>query len=255
MNQNRDRHFAEAFSQINADNRARDRKIDEQFTNQEERIDDKIKEKIDAKIEEKFLAMEMKIDAVEKSGSEANGTIWHEKGAKGKSRTVPIENKAVATGFKEGSEEKDVKAAIEQTIRVTEMKEVEYTIDCPAIPITHAFVEFQNMKIRDRYVRSASMQKTQLRARMIKISPALDVEERFHRKRLGYFKCVLHQKHGIPLHQIRLIHEKKSVVVNGQVITMTEENGELKNNKYNNIEDEVQKLMSKWLTKKSSQRL
>ena len=73
-------------------------------------------------------------------------------------------------------------------MKATGMKEVKYTIDCPAISITHVFVEFQNMKIRDRYVRSASLQQTQLDGRAIKILPALDVEERFRWKRLGYVK-------------------------------------------------------------------
>ena len=66
----------------------------------------------------------------------------------------------------------------------------EYTIDCPAIPITHASVEFQNMKIRDRYVRSANMRKIELDGRRIKISPVLEAEERFDRKRLGFIKCI-----------------------------------------------------------------
>ena len=65
------------------------------------------------------------------------------------------------------------------------------------------------MKIRDRHVRSASMRKVELNGRTIKKSAALDVEERFHRKRLGYMKCVLHKNKGIALHHIRLVHEKK----------------------------------------------
>ena len=64
------------------------------------------------------------------------------------------------------------------------MKE-EHTIDCPAIPIKHVFVEFQNMKIRDRFVRSANMRKYELDGRRIKISPTLEADERFDRKRLG----------------------------------------------------------------------
>ena len=75
---------------------------------------------------------------------------WDDKGTIGKSRPVPNENKAVATGFKEDSEEADVKAVTEETIRRTGMKDTEYTIDCPAIPITHAFVEFRDKKTRDR---------------------------------------------------------------------------------------------------------
>ena len=73
-------------------------------------------------------------------------------------KAVPNENKAVATGFKEDSEETDVRAVIEETILVTGMTEVGYTIGYPAIPITHAFVEFWNNKIRDRCVRSANIQ-------------------------------------------------------------------------------------------------
>ena len=57
-----------------------------------------------------------------------------------------MKNRAVATGIKEDSEERDVEEVIEGTIRATGMKEVEYTIDCPAIPITHAFVEFRDKK-------------------------------------------------------------------------------------------------------------
>ena len=67
--------------------------------------DAKIDEKVDAKIEEKFSVLEMKIDAVEKRSTEANGTTWDEEGTNGKSRAVPI-----ATGFKEDSVENDVKA-------------------------------------------------------------------------------------------------------------------------------------------------
>ena len=85
------------------------------------------------------------------------------------------------------------------------------------------------------------MQKIQLKGRTIKISLALDAEERFHRKRMGFIKFVLNQKKGIALHRIRLSHEKKSVVIIGQILTKTEENGEPKYNKYHDIDEEVQR--------------
>ena len=66
--------------------------------------------------------METKIDAVEKGSTEANGMTWDEKGINENSRSVPNENKAVATGFKEDSEEGDV-------VRMTGTKEVDNTID------------------------------------------------------------------------------------------------------------------------------
>ena len=152
------------------------------------RVDAKIEE-ISAKIEEKLSASEAKMD---ERSSEAIGMTCDDKNMKEKHRGAPIENKAVATGFKEDSEEKNVKAVIEESTRVTGVKEVEYTIDCPAVPITHAFLDFQNTKTRDRYVRSANMQQTQLYGRVRKYCQVLNVEERFHRKRLGYIKCVVH---------------------------------------------------------------
>ena len=173
--QTRYQKFEEFIKRINEDMRARDLKTETRIEGLEKRTDNKI--------EEKFTDLEMRISAVEKNTSEANGRTCREEGMKENPRTVPIECKAVAHEFKVDSEEKDVKAVLQETIKATGMKEVTYTIDCPAIPITHAFVDFQNMKIRDRYVRSASMQKVELNGRMIKISQALDAEQRFHRKK------------------------------------------------------------------------
>ena len=115
-----------------------------------------------------------------------------------KSRDVPHENKAVATGFKNDSVEGEVRTILERTIEVSGMKEVQYTITCPAKPITHAFLEFRYSDERDRYVRSANMQQIQLNRRKIKISPAMDADERFHHQRMGLINYALHDKHKIP---------------------------------------------------------
>ena len=115
-----------------------------------------------------------------KNKSRANEKNCHEEVTKENPRTVPIECKAVAHSFKDDSKEEDVKEVVGKTIKTTGMKDVESSIDCPAIPITHVFVEFQNMKIRDRYVRSANMQKVELNRRTIRISPVLSAEEKFH---------------------------------------------------------------------------
>ena len=129
------------------------------------------------------------------------------------------------------------------------MKEVEYTIHCPAIPITHVFVEFQNTKIRDRYVRSASMQKIDINGRTIRISPVLNAEEKFHRKIMGFVKFAIVKNKGIALHHIKLNQEKKSITINGQISAMTDDNGMLKYNKYEDADEDVQDLMTKWLKK------
>ena len=78
-----------------------------------------------------------------------------------KSRYVPIECKVVLHGFKAESKEEDVKSIVAESIKATRLKE-EHTIGCPAILITHVFVEFQNMQIRDRFVRSANMRRYEL---------------------------------------------------------------------------------------------
>ena len=142
-----------------------------------------------------------------------------------------------------------MKAVVEKSIKATGMKDVEYTIDCPAIPITHVFVEFQNTKIRDRYVRPASMQKIDINGRTIRISPVLNAEEKFHRKIMGFVKFAIVKNKGIALHHIKLNQEKKSITINGQISAMTDDNGMLKYNKYEDADEDVQDLITKWLKK------
>ena len=59
------------------------------------------------------------------------------------------------------------------------------------------------------------------------------------------------KKTGIRLHWIKLNLEKKSVFVNGQLAARVEHEGLLKYYKYEDIANEVQDLMDKWLTKNS----
>ena len=113
-------------------------------------------------------------------------------GTQCKTRYVPTDCKAVLHGFKTDSKEQDVSAIVIESIKATGMKD-ELTVDFPAIPITHAFVEFQDTKTRDGFVKSTNMRRYELDGRRIKISPALEPDERFDRKRLGYVKSVLHK--------------------------------------------------------------
>ena len=120
-------------------------------------------------------------------------------------------------------------------IKATGMKE-EYTVDFPAIPITHAFVEFQDTRTRDRFVRSANMRKYELDGRRNKMSQALEPDERFDRKRLGYVKFVLNKDKGYELHWIKMNHQRKTITVNGQTVAMIDTNGLLRYNKHEDIE-------------------
>ena len=99
------------------------------------------------------------------------------------------------------------------------------------------------------------MHKFELNGRKMKISPAMDTTKRFHRKRMGFFELKIRNKHRVPLDNIILIHNKKIVVVEGQTVVKTHEDGRLIYNQYRNTEEEVQKLMEEWLSKKSLPRL
>ena len=125
-----------------------------------------------------------------------------------KSRSAPTECKAVLHGFETESKEKDVRSITEKVIKATGMKG-EHMVDDPAIPITHMFVEFLDTRTGDRFVRSANMRKYELDGRRIKISPALEPDERYDRKRLGYIKYVINKKKNIQLHWIQMNYQRK----------------------------------------------
>ena len=109
-------------------------------------------------------------------------------------------------------------------------------IKCPAKPITHAFLQFKDNDERDKFVRSANILKKELRGRKMKISPAMDAEERFHQTRLGYLECCIHMNHNVPLEKIRMNRSARHVSVDGQIVVRTCANGALKYGKYQDIE-------------------
>ena len=147
------------------------------------------------------------------------------------------------------SKEQDVRALVAEVINATGMKE-EHMVDDPAIPITHVFVEFEDTRTRDRFVRSVNMRSYELDGRVIKISQALELDERFDKKRLGYIKYAINKRTGIKLYWIQLNLQKKSISINGQLVAKIENSGLLRYYMHEDVEDEVQNLMEKWLTKK-----
>ena len=126
--------------------------------------------------------VESRISAMEKSATSSKNSYGES--TKDKARNVPIECKAVLHGFKAESKEEKVKSVIVDPIEATGMTE-ENTIDCPAIPITHAFVEFQKMKIRDRCVRSANMWKIELDGKKDQNIPRFGGRRKIRQKNIG----------------------------------------------------------------------
>ena len=108
-----------------------------------------------------------------------------------KARRTADENKAVVTGFKEDSDETEVRILLEKSTDVSGMKKAEIVITCRAKPITHAFQEFKDNDQRDKYGRSANMQKLELNGRKMKLSLAMDTTERFHRKRMVFIRLTI----------------------------------------------------------------
>ena len=80
------------------------------------------------------------------------------------------------------------------------------------------------------------MQQMKLKERKINISRAMDAEERFHHKRMGFIKLHLHTKQQILFKRIALNYKKRNVIVDGQIVVKTCEDGTLKYNHHHNIE-------------------
>ena len=76
-------------------------------------------------------------------------------------------------------------------------------IECPAKPITHAFIHFKSDGERNKFIRSANMLKKRIERKIkIRITRSMDAEERFHNKRMGYVKYCIHMKHNVPFESI-----------------------------------------------------
>ena len=165
------------------------------------------------------------------------------------------QRRAVATGFQDDTTEQEVEDLLKETIVAIGIAMDKINIKCPAKPITHAFLQFTDSDERDKYVRSANMLKKELSGRKIRISSAMDAEERFHQQSLGYIQCCIYTRHTIPIVQITMNRMTRHVSADGPIAIRTCANGSLKYHKYQDIEAYVEEFTNKSLTKNSSQRL
>ena len=154
------------------------------------------------------------------------------------------------TGFHCETTESEVMQVLKEMINEIGMDFGSARIECPAKPITHAFIHFMNDGERNKFIRSANMLKKELRGRKIKITRSMDAEERFYNKRMGYVKYCIHTRHNIPLSLISLNWTAKHVSVKGQIVVRTCQSGSLKFSKYQDVEEEVEEQTQKWQTKK-----
>ena len=171
----------------------REKKTDENIDNLERCLG--------ARMDEKFYDFEKRISSIERgTGGAGHNRFGASQGGWG---PTPTSLKAVIHGFKPNATEQEVRTLVAKVISDTGMKE-EHLVDDLAIPITHVFVEFEDTRIRDRFVRSANMRRYELDERAIKISQALELDERFEKKRLGHIKYAINKSTGIKLHWIKL---------------------------------------------------
>ena len=88
------------------------------------------------------------------------------------------------------------------TIVTAGMTAEKVQIKCPEKPITHAFLQFIDVDEREKYIRSANRQNFEARGRIIRITPAMNAEERYQQKRMGYIKLSLNEMHGTPFKKV-----------------------------------------------------
>ena len=165
------------------------------------------------------------------------------------------QGETVITGFHSETTESEVIQLLKEMIKEIGMDFGSARIECPAKPITHAFIHFAIDGERNQFIRSANVLTTELRGRKIRITRSMEAEERFYNKRMGYVKCCIHTRHSILLSLISLNWTAKHVSVKGQIVVKTCQDGSLKFSKYQDVEDEVEELMQKMADKNSSQRL
>ena len=199
-------------------------------------------------IDERFMDMEKKILDMDKKYENRSEDNKQEHVNANQSETV-------ITGLHSETTESEVINMLKGMMNEIGMDFGSARLACPAKPITHAFIHFANEDERNKFIRSANMLKRELRGRKIRITRSMEAEERFYNKRMGYVKCCIHKRHGVPLDLISLNWIAKHVTVKGQIVVKTCQDGSLKFNKYQDVEDEVDELMQKWQTKNSSQRL
>ena len=155
------------------------------------------------------------------------------------------QGETVITGLHSETTESEVIQLLKEMINEIGMDFGSARIECPAKPITHAFIHFANDGKRNKFIRSANMLKRELRGRKIRITRSMDAEERFYNTRMGYVKCCIHTRHNILLSLISLNWTAKHVSVKSQIVVKTCQNGSPKFSKYQDVEDEVEELMQK----------
>ena len=158
------------------------------------------------------------------------------------------------TGFHDDTIEQEVQDILKETITTIGMSMDQIQIKCPAKPTTHTFLQFTDNGVREKFVRSANILKKELRGRRIRISPAIDAEERFHQKRtwISQMLCSYQTRCTTRADRNEQIDKTRIGLRTDNDQNMCKWISQVPQI---SIEAEVEATMEKWLPKNSSQRL
>ena len=86
------------------------------------------------------------------------------------------QGKAVITRFHSETSDPEVIQLLKESITEIGMTTENVRIECPAKPITHAFIHFKNDDDRNKYITSANMLRKELRRRNLKKSRSMEAD-------------------------------------------------------------------------------
>ena len=107
---------------------------------------------------------------------------------------IANQSETVMTGLHKETTESEVAVTLKEMMKEIGMEFERVKFVCPAKPITHAFIYFENDNERNKFIRSANMLQRELRGRKIRITRSMEAEERFYNKRKGYVKSCINKK-------------------------------------------------------------
>ena len=132
-------------------------------------------------MDEKINTMEQRMTILEDPDRRRRDTKAND--MEGKNSQEDQNQGRALTGFHDDKTSQEVQDTLKVIITTigTSMEQIQ--IKCPPKPITHAFLQFKDNDERDNFVRSGNIVRRELRGRKIKISHAMDAEERFQQKK------------------------------------------------------------------------
>ena len=115
------------------------------------------------KIDERLMDMEKKIMDLDKKYENRSEDDKH-------GNTIANQSETVMAGLHKETTESEVADTLKELMKEIGMEFERVKLVCPAKPITHAFIYFENDNERNKFIRSANMLQRELRGRKNQIN-------------------------------------------------------------------------------------